>query len=68
MGGGTIFGFYEGDTAVMKGDIELMGSPPVPSTRENPGLIFGCTLLNGQTSNSNHFIVVKTPAWLSLIC
>ena len=36
-GGGTIFGFYGGDTAVMRGDIELMGgSPPVPPTRENP--------------------------------
>ena len=34
MGGGTSFGFYGGDTAVMRGDIELMGGPP---TRENPG-------------------------------
>ena len=37
-GGGAIFGFYGGDTAVMRGDIELMGespSPP-PPTRENP--------------------------------
>ena len=34
-GGGAIFGFYGGgDTAVMRGDIELMGDPP---TRENPG-------------------------------
>ena len=31
-------------------------------------LIFGCTLLNDQSSNSNCFIVVKIPAWLSLIC
>ena len=31
--GGTIFLFYEGDTAVMRGDIELMGGLP---TRENP--------------------------------
>ena len=31
-------------------------------------LIFGCTLLDDQTSNSNHFIVVKISAWLSLIC
>ena len=30
-GGGTIFGFYGGDTAVMRGDIELMGgTPPAP--------------------------------------
>ena len=37
MGGGTIFRFYGGDTAVMRGDIELMGRiPPVPPTRENP--------------------------------
>ena len=31
-------------------------------------LIFGCTLLNDQTCNSNHFIVVKILAWLSLVC
>ena len=35
-GGGTIFGFYGGDTAVMRGDIELMGgspqSPPLGKT------------------------------------
>ena len=37
--GGTIFRFYGGDTAVMRGDIELMGDPPVPPTRENPGQI-----------------------------
>ena len=35
-GGGTIFGFYGGDTAVIRGNIELMGVPPVPPTRENP--------------------------------
>ena len=29
-GGGTILGFYGGDTAVMREDIELMGDPPVP--------------------------------------
>ena len=28
--GGTIFGFYGEDTAVTRGDIELMGVPPVP--------------------------------------
>ena len=40
MGGGTILRFYGGDTAVMRGDIELMGgSPPVPPTRENPDII-----------------------------
>ena len=27
-GGGTIFGFYGGHTAVMRGDIELMGGSP----------------------------------------
>ena len=38
-GGGTILRFYGGDTAVMRGDIELMGGiPPVPPTKENPGL------------------------------
>ena len=35
--GGTILRFYGGDTAVMRGDIELMGGPPSPTTRENPG-------------------------------
>ena len=30
-GGGTILRFYGGDTAVMRGDIELMGDPPVPT-------------------------------------
>ena len=39
MGGGTIFGFYGGDTAVMRGDIELMGGPP---TRENPATGSDC--------------------------
>ena len=29
-GGGQIFQFYGRDTAVMRGDIELMGGPPVP--------------------------------------
>ena len=29
-GGGTIFGFYGGHTAVMRGDIELIEGPPVP--------------------------------------
>ena len=31
-------------------------------------LILGCSLLNDQTSNSNHFIIIKILAWLSLIC
>ena len=34
----TIFRFYGGgggNTTVMRGDIELMGVPPVPPTREN---------------------------------
>ena len=35
-GGRTIFRFYGGDAAVMRGDIELMGDPPSPSARENP--------------------------------
>ena len=34
MGGGQFLDFM-GDTAVIRGDIELMGSPP---TRENPGV------------------------------
>ena len=43
MGGGTIFGFYGGDTDVMKGDIELMGVPQSPPpTRENPATGSDC--------------------------
>ena len=38
-GGTTIFGFYGGDTAVMRGDIELMGDPPSPPTRGNPDVV-----------------------------
>ena len=34
--GGTILRFYGGDTAVMRGHIELMGGSPSPLTRENP--------------------------------
>ena len=30
MGGGDNFWILWGDTAVMRGDIELMGDPPVP--------------------------------------
>ena len=33
--GGAIFEFYGGDTAVMRGNIELMEVPPVLPTREN---------------------------------
>ena len=36
MGGEGQFLDFMGDTAVMRGDIELMGVPPVPDTRENP--------------------------------
>ena len=28
-GGGAIFRFYGGDTAVMRGELELMGVPPI---------------------------------------
>ena len=38
-GGGTIFRFYGGDTAVMRGDIVHGGDPPSlppPPTSENP--------------------------------
>ena len=31
-----------GGTAVMRGDIELMGGPPSPPTRENPDILI-CT-------------------------
>ena len=43
-GGGTIFQFYRGNTAVMRGDIELMGDPP---TGENPDVInLPCTFIH----------------------
>ena len=39
MGGGDNFWILWGDTTVMRGDIELMGVPPVPPTSENlPGM------------------------------
>ena len=58
MGGGTILKFYGGDTAVMRGDIELMGGPP---TGENPsagqtlfGIFFAsitiCTVITSQVN------------------
>ena len=34
--GGGDFKILWGDTAVMRGDIELMGGSPSPPTRENP--------------------------------
>ena len=37
-GGGGKFLDFMGGTAVMRGDIKLMGDPPVPPTRENPEL------------------------------
>ena len=37
-GGGQFLDFMGGDTAVMRGDIELMGGSPSPPTRENPDL------------------------------
>ena len=36
--GGDNFWILWGDTAVMRGDIELMGDPPSPPTRENPDI------------------------------
>ena len=38
-GGGTIFLFYGGHSCY-EGDIELMGVPPVPPTKENLGVWF----------------------------
>ena len=49
-GGGTIFQFYGGDTAVMRGCIELMGSPS-PPTRENPDFTLTDALVTIQTIN-----------------
>ena len=58
MGGGTIFGFYGGNTAVMKGDIELMGWSPSPSpTRENPGSV--STKLEPAHSKSNEIALIN---------
>ena len=37
--GGQLLDFMGGDTAVMRGDIELMGGPPSPPTGENPAHI-----------------------------
>ena len=42
--GGDNFSILWGDTTVMRGDIELMGVPPVPPTRENPGKVFSIVI------------------------
>ena len=51
MGGGNSVTLYGGDTAVMRGDIELMGSPPVSFTRENPGWSWIKFLANDTSEN-----------------
>ena len=53
-GGKTIFRFCEGDTAVMRGDIELMGVPPVPP--------LGKTLMSDSDNELNIFLVSTTGA------
>ena len=51
-GGGTILRFYGGDTAVMRGDIELMrGDPPVPP--------LGKTLPNNISNRKLHSIIFQ---------
>ena len=55
-GGETILRFYGGDTAVMRGDIKLMGDPPVPPTRENPG-IYHLNLFCHFSFKENHKII-----------
>ena len=47
-GGGDNFSISWGDTAVMRGDIELMGGPP---TRENPDFTLADALVTIQTIN-----------------
>ena len=67
--GETILRFYGGDTAVMRGDIELMG-PPSPPTRENPGAgqtLFGIffasiTICQVITSQVNFAVIARRQA------
>ena len=52
MGGGGNFKILWGDTAVMRGDIELMGDPPVPPLGKTLGDygIFNCDMENVVTN------------------
>ena len=43
--GGTIFRFYGGYTAVIRGDIELIRGSPSPPTGENPVMCKGKQLI-----------------------
>ena len=63
--GGTIFGFYGEDTAVMRGDIELMGPPvpPPPPTRETlPGMaVFGRSAVVSPAFKKQFYKELQTP-------
>ena len=45
-----------GGTAVMRGDIELMGVPPVPDTRENPANLIRKNWCGSHTQNVVSYI------------
>ena len=49
-GGGQFFDFMGGHSCY-EGDIELMGGPPSPPIRENPGFTLTDTLVTIQTIN-----------------
>ena len=63
MGGGTIFGFYGGDTAVTRGDIELMGGPPSPPPGKTlPGMaVFGRSAVVRPAFKKQFYKELQTP-------
>ena len=60
MGGGTIFGFYGGDTAVMREDIELMGVPPLGKTLPRMA-VFGRSAVVSPAFKKQFYKELQTP-------
>ena len=58
--GGTIFGFYGGDTAVMREDIELVGVPPLGKSL--PGMtVFGRSAVVSPAFKKQFYKELQTP-------
>ena len=60
MGEGDNFKILWGDTAVMRGDIELMGGPPSPPTRENPDVGGGLFRRMADKPDKNPFRKIQS--------
>ena len=62
-GGDDNFWILWGDTAVMRGDIELIGGPPSPPTRETlPGMaVFGRSAVVSPAFKKQFFKELQTP-------